>query len=427
MNILSELLPGARQIRTPLAVGYLWLFVGWINIVHLPAHFRNSALAIRATTDLGQLTPILAVVIVSFAAYLIGIFFELFDSFLMKIAAGVAGAALALACLIFLLIVIIGIWPVTLIFVGIASFVFIFKARRYKTAISIELRQWLINVYLPIQGSFYALKTQIVRVWSPASPVRNDMTSDEAVKLLDNNPQVMLRFCKAISVLTLRLACLEAGVDVRRANSFMTTSDGEAIKMAKVAARSWADKHSESLLRDYLLNRMEASREVRRAVILRVMDTSDIHKLVYRALGDAASRVQADKPGIFEVCDRLRSEGELRRGLAIPLGVALSSICAIYTSNVWMIVTAAVPTIFIYFSGMRKDEEAAKVIVSCVSAEIVHIQLSVNDARLLKWPTPSVPEESRAATWIRMRIAEWRKTRLRSSDDVGPVSSDLDT
>src|SRR6516162_6455923 len=58
MNLLTELLPGARQLRAPMAVGYLWLLVAWINIPRLPSGFDRSSLVHRAASDLHHMSPV---------------------------------------------------------------------------------------------------------------------------------------------------------------------------------------------------------------------------------------------------------------------------------------------------------------------------------------------------------------------------------
>jgi hypothetical protein len=167
------------------------------------------------------------------------------------------------------------------------------------------------------------------------------------------------------------------------------------------------------MLRDYLFSRMSASREIRRSVVLRIMNKSDVSDLVTRALDDASAWIRADKPKIFEDCDRVRAEGEFRCGVAVPLGVVLCSICSIYTKNLSLIIVAALPVVFIYFSGMRKEEEAAKVIVSCISAGITTVNLEVSDARLLQWPTnePSL----RRSVSTRKRTYPWASRRSQAS------------
>lgn len=73
MGILGSLLPGFRELRAPLAAGYLWLLLGWI-----PLHDRippeNTATGLwDVLYDLGDNVSVLGIgVAASFVAYLLG-------------------------------------------------------------------------------------------------------------------------------------------------------------------------------------------------------------------------------------------------------------------------------------------------------------------------------------------------------------------
>lgn len=229
---------------------------------------------------------------------------------------------------------------------------------------------------------------------SAASPVKNDLVADKTVQLLDDHPDLTKRFCSTLSIPALRAACEEAGLKTGRVRALLGSTDNQLTNVTKAAARSSIDPKSEKVLRDYLRTRLSASREVRRSVILRVMNTSDVRGLVNRALDDVAARVQANKPSVFETYDRIRSEGEFRRGVAVPLGAALCSVCSIYTSSPWSIMAAGTPLLFVYFSGMRKQEEAAKIVVSWINAGIADIKLDIKDPHLLRWQTKNPAEPS---------------------------------
>jgi hypothetical protein len=69
--VLANVLPGIREIRAPLAAGYLWLLCGWL-IFDLPSEDALQGPA-REVVDLAEPVPDSAIAIaVSFAAYLIG-------------------------------------------------------------------------------------------------------------------------------------------------------------------------------------------------------------------------------------------------------------------------------------------------------------------------------------------------------------------
>lgn len=72
--MLATLLPGAREIRTPLTVGYMWLFVLWLAIGHRVPE-RDSAQGILADVyRLANATGLITVgIAISVAAYILGV------------------------------------------------------------------------------------------------------------------------------------------------------------------------------------------------------------------------------------------------------------------------------------------------------------------------------------------------------------------
>jgi hypothetical protein len=238
MNILSGLLPGARQIRTPLVVGYLWLLVAWINVVRVPVRIRHGLLIVRVSHDLRHLSPALVIIIISFMAYLIGLFFELFDDAVVKIAAPFAGAAVVAVIALVIFAFLVGLWYVTLAALVVIALGYYRRARRFHSGIDAEFYQSMINLSVPVRHIYYRLKSAVLRVWSSANPVRNDLVAGSMVKLLDDHPEVTAKFCETLSIVSLRDACYEAGLNSNKATSQMVNPDGTVVNIAKVARRS---------------------------------------------------------------------------------------------------------------------------------------------------------------------------------------------
>jgi len=165
VNFLSELVPGARQLRTPLAVGFLWLLVAWINAPRIPDHIRHSLLVGRAIRDASDLTPVLLVFAVSFGAYLLGLVFEILDEAIVKILV----VALPPVLLVTLLLLLIGLWPITLPIAIIITSAAIWR-RRHQRQLIPELMQRLISIALPLMDYAYWLWGVAQRVWSAARP-----------------------------------------------------------------------------------------------------------------------------------------------------------------------------------------------------------------------------------------------------------------
>jgi hypothetical protein len=71
--ILSSILPGVRQLRAPLAAGYLWLLFAYL-LTHLGSGTPHSEFAEDLTRLAHAMSPAGLAVAVSFAAYLLGSF-----------------------------------------------------------------------------------------------------------------------------------------------------------------------------------------------------------------------------------------------------------------------------------------------------------------------------------------------------------------
>lgn len=72
--MLASVLPGLRDLRVPLATGFLWLAIVWLVVYPiLPTKDEAVGLASAAYTIFGALGPAAFVAAVTFAAYLIGI------------------------------------------------------------------------------------------------------------------------------------------------------------------------------------------------------------------------------------------------------------------------------------------------------------------------------------------------------------------
>ncbi len=72
--MLASLLPGVRDLRAPLAAGYLWLLAVWLGFEsRMPAR-EDLPDSVAAVIDAcGGLTPLAAGIAVSFLAYLLGV------------------------------------------------------------------------------------------------------------------------------------------------------------------------------------------------------------------------------------------------------------------------------------------------------------------------------------------------------------------
>ena len=77
-SLLTSLLPGLRELRTPLAIGFVWLVNAWIIFAEDLPRSRPQSGQIAALWDLGAAVGATIVLsAVAFAAYIIGSFLEI--------------------------------------------------------------------------------------------------------------------------------------------------------------------------------------------------------------------------------------------------------------------------------------------------------------------------------------------------------------
>jgi len=95
-TLLTSILPGLRDVRTPLACGYMWLVAAWLAFADRLPRTRPSAGMAASIWDLGgHVGKVAVLAAVTFAAYLIGAVLE-FDPIRLWRSRGVPSASAVL-------------------------------------------------------------------------------------------------------------------------------------------------------------------------------------------------------------------------------------------------------------------------------------------------------------------------------------------
>jgi hypothetical protein len=74
MSVLSNLLPGLRDLRAPLSAGLLWLFAAYLAVAPLPSPPEGLIASIDGLRE--ALGPIAQAAAILFVAYLVGSFVQ---------------------------------------------------------------------------------------------------------------------------------------------------------------------------------------------------------------------------------------------------------------------------------------------------------------------------------------------------------------
>jgi hypothetical protein len=390
----------------------------------MPAKFDELSLTHRASVSIAHVwhdSPTVALLMLSFGAYLIGMFFEAFDDLMIKLSIiAFAISALFIFPLLALIAVVMFPYIVAAPFLIVASICGV-RARKYHTRIGDELAQWSQNAFVLARQYYNLCRNLLLRAWSPSKSVKDYLVASQIAKLLDAHPELDEKFCQTLGIQALRAACVAAGLESKRSPRYISDSEGKVIDVAHAASRSLIDSESENVVRRYLRDRMATSPELRRAIISSVLDSADIRTTVDSALSAAVTHIQADRPSVFGSYDRLQTESEFRRGIALPIGIVLVSVFDYYPHHLILVTAvAAIPAILIYFSGMRKQEEATKVVVDSIGAQITPIRIEVSDSMVLRWPVSKTAERQgvkfggllNGLFVVRKRITDARSRRI---------------
>ncbi|MGC5033964.1 hypothetical protein [Micromonospora sp. DT229] len=73
MNILSQIVPGLRDARTPFAVGLIWAITGWLAMSLLPRSVMDEPIIADAVAQIRMLPTEVAISVAAFLIYISGI------------------------------------------------------------------------------------------------------------------------------------------------------------------------------------------------------------------------------------------------------------------------------------------------------------------------------------------------------------------
>lgn len=423
MTIFTELLPGARQLRTPLAIGYLWILAGWINVPYISKSVHGNVLLQRSEAVVAHAPLGVDLLALSFGAYLLGLCFEVIDDIIINAAVGAVFILLAVVAIIAMMAILQRLYALVFLLLILQVLVLCVRSLKRKTSIWDEADQTIINASLPIRNNSYHAKESALKLLSPTYVVRNELIATKIDEILLAQPHVLTEFCESISITALRAACAEAGLGQGRTR--FVPDNGQPISVVSAAKRSSVVAEDEQLLRTYLEHRMLASSEVRKAVTLRVINTADIRRIVNQALSEGIALIRAGKPKVFEQYDRTRSEGKFRCGVSAPLAAVLWSAFASLThSGTLRALAATIPVFFIYYSGILKQQEAERIVVSCVDARVVKVRLDVSDAQLLRYRSSTNADQP--SSDVRRLVENLRGRRVDSPPDSGAAEAEPD-
>jgi hypothetical protein len=337
--MLASLLPGLRDLRSPLAAGYLWLAAGWLYFApRLPASVNDVSGALKDIYRVIDASgPVAVGAGVTFVAYMLGI-----------LSTGLLNASV-----------------------------------RYIFYFTIGL-----ILFLPA-GLLLGLISQVLdRLFS--STEEHDYVTDRLSFLME---RIQRKFSREPTTraeeLVVRRISDRVLADIEYRKSLLAHLDAANLPEFVGRARRWRIiTRYERVIYDSTLGKEEKLARVREtisedlapgsdsyaeALVRSVVDVHRHARTVLEELKLVPERIVSDKPATYERWDRLSAEGEFRQAIVPPL-IAIIAVLMIRGMLDWpsAVALAVIPLVILY-QGIGKEYAAQAQLMQTIEANVIQI------------------------------------------------------
>jgi hypothetical protein len=342
--MLASLLPGLRDLRAPLAAGYLWLAAGWLYFApRLPASVNDAHGVLKDIYRVVDVSsPIAVGVGLTFVAYMVGM---LSTGLLTAPVRGMVYLILTVVRTVVLLLP-----GLLLLLIGrVADRFFSFTEEDYYVTDRVSLWPDRIGRKFSRAPITRAEKLVIRKI---SDKVLNDSTYRKWIlgHLEEWNLREFVRQARKRQIYTRYELVMEDAT---------LEKDKRLIKIREILSEDLApgaDEYAEALVSSVA----DVNRHAR--------DLLDELKLV-------PERIVGDKPATYERWDRLSAEGEFRQGIVPPL-IAIIAVLMVRGVLNWPSgLLAAVLPLAILYQGIGKEYAAQAQLMQTIEADVIQIDL----------------------------------------------------
>ncbi|WP_097319074.1 hypothetical protein [Paractinoplanes atraurantiacus] len=330
MNILSQIVPGLRDARTPFSVGLIWAITGWLAASLLPSAVWDKTIFADASTQIAKLPTEVTISVAVFFVYVAGI---LLNAALGAIRALVMFAA-GLAGVVLVLVVMLAVARFFLVYVFCAlMIVALWALLRWKRLATgtywSSLEDCLGTVFRVIAGKADQAYAHMRHAYEADSPIFDELVDQELELYFDRNPEFLPDAVAKLSrkalyqtsnAVGVTLADVHAVADPHQRQRFQALRNLDDLHLSRRKSADHADDDLRQVLREHLSN----SADARRAFARSALDYSELRGILRRRLERAELVLRSEKPDVFMDYDRVRAEGELRAAVGLPVAALLA-------------------------------------------------------------------------------------------------------
>jgi hypothetical protein len=332
-SMLASLLPGLRDLRAPLAAGYIWLAAGWLYFApQLPTSVEDADGVIKdiyRTVDASN--PVAVAAGLTFIAYLLGI---LSIDFLTPV---------------------VNIILILLAFTITTPLLAISRIREYLR----ERRQGLhlTNFEDDLWASFKRR-----RFWTSAEDRKLDLLVGRVSTQILTDADYRNTFMEKLEERSIRRF-------IRRMEGF-----GD-YRYQSVMDYPWEEKENKLVeVRKMLAEDLqEGSKTAAVALFASEVNVYEHLREIDKELDLVPERIVGDKPATYERWDRLIAEAEFRQGTLLPLSAIIAALWArgVLGWPLWLLATS-IPLV-IYYQGVLKANAAEAQLIQTIEANVVQL------------------------------------------------------
>ena len=323
--MLASLLPGLRDLRAPLAAGYLWLAAGWLYFApQLPASVNDADGVLKDIYRVADASnPVAIAAGLTFIAYLLGI-----------LSTGLLTPVMSIVS--FLLIA-----PILLISLAVST-----------------IRQSITDF---ADDDLWASVTRRRR-WTTRADRKFDLLAERASAAILTDPNHRNTFMEKLEERSIRrlLRRMEMIGIYRYQNLMENASEDEEAKLVKLRKMLAEDLQ-------------EGSKAAALALFVSEVDVYEHLREIDDELKLVPERIVGDKPATYERWDRLTAEAEFRQAIVPPLFAIVVALMARGVPGWPLWLLAAIIPLVIYYQGVLKENAAEAQLIQTVEANVVQL------------------------------------------------------
>ncbi|HEY8457418.1 MAG TPA: hypothetical protein VIL34_17630 [Actinopolymorphaceae bacterium] len=452
MTILSQVLPGLRDLRAPLAAGVLWVLVALVFSDLLPSELLHGELAQRVAATAENAPQALAIPLGVLGLYLLGVVFTEIAGIVVGLIWGSLGY-ITITFIFYLFFRLLFAEPIRVGVIALAAHVILYVTwRQNREKYEESFFNYVVDMYYFAADKIYEFLVEAgqaaIRIWNPTPKLLESFLEDELERLAGATPGLVSDLVNEIpdnelgrlaSTLGLRIVDLRAhGPELETLRR--TTS------IRRVLRRARRDKKLSEVIRRAIHARVNAEPKLRKSFLSSThIDSSALKEELRKRLDSADVQLRAQHPELYSEYDRLRAEAEFRASVAVPFSLLIAGLTRLAINDLGIpsdelvepYIPAIVVGILMAVASDGKSKAASDLLYASLRQQIIknvdsHIYGPgyIRVRRSRKYATASSPSSVQLGEVLRGLARQLKRKRVRQSHDEHselPSSSAPDT